>query len=94
MHRDVRLRAATRTIYDACYPSEEWTSVGFDEAERCGTVHYRQAVAAAQQARCVMPMQASNCLCSHRHDKAEGRPPSTSQVITSQARSPPCSRTT
>jgi len=49
--QDQRLRAAARAIYDACYPSEYWAPVGFDEAERYRTVHYRQAVGAAQQAR-------------------------------------------
>lgn len=51
MQHDVRLRAAARAIYDACYPSEEWAPVGFEEAERCRTVHYRQAVGAAIEAR-------------------------------------------
>jgi hypothetical protein len=51
MQHDVRLRAAVRAIYNACYPSEEWTPVGFEEAERRGTVHYRQAVEAAIVAR-------------------------------------------
>jgi hypothetical protein len=54
MEHDLRLRAAARAIYDACYPTEEWAPCGFDEAERCGTVHYRQAVGAAQQARSVL----------------------------------------
>lgn len=54
MEHDLRLRAAARAIYDTCYPSEEWTPVDFDEAERCRTVHYRQAVGAAQQARAVL----------------------------------------
>jgi len=57
MQHDVRLRAAARAIYDACYPSEEWTPVSFDEAERCGTIHYRQAVGAAQAARTVLACQ-------------------------------------
>ncbi|MHA6723798.1 hypothetical protein [Sphingomonas sp. RS2018] len=57
MEHDLRLRAAARAIYDACYPSDEWAPVGFDEAERCSTVHYRQAVAAAQQARAVLAAQ-------------------------------------
>jgi hypothetical protein len=35
MQHDVRLRAAARAIFDACYPSDEWSPVGFDEAERC-----------------------------------------------------------
>lgn len=54
MEHDLRLRATARAIYDACYPSEEWAPVGFDEAERYRTVHYRQAVEAAQQARSVL----------------------------------------
>jgi hypothetical protein len=51
MEHNLQLRAAARAIYDACYPSKEWAPVGFDEAERFRTVHYRQAVGAAQQAR-------------------------------------------
>lgn len=51
MQHDVQLRAAARAIFDTCYPCEEWSPVGFDEAERHGTIHYRQAVEAAQQAR-------------------------------------------
>lgn len=57
MGHGLRLRAAARAIYDACYPSEEWAPVGFDEAERCRTIHYRQAVGAAQQARAVLASQ-------------------------------------
>jgi len=53
MEHDLRLRAAARAIFDACYPSEEWNgATNFEEAERHGTVHYRQAVGAAQMARC------------------------------------------
>ena len=52
MEHDLRLRAAARAIYDACYPSDEWNgATGFEEAERFGTIHYRQAVGAAQLAR-------------------------------------------
>lgn len=51
MHHDMRLRAAARAIFDACYPSDDWSPVRFDEAERLRTVHYRQAVQAAQEAR-------------------------------------------
>lgn len=51
MQHDVRLRAAARAIYDACYPTDDWSPVGFDEAERCTAVHYRQAVEAARNAR-------------------------------------------
>ena len=54
VQHDVRLRAAARAIYDACYPGEEWAPVGFEEAERCGTVHYRQAVGAAIEARAAL----------------------------------------
>ncbi len=54
MGHDFKLRAAARAIYDACYPSEEWALFGFDEAERYGTVQYRQAVGAAQLARLVL----------------------------------------
>ncbi|WP_337459574.1 hypothetical protein [Sphingomonas elodea] len=51
MEHDLQLRAAARAIYDACYPSDEWAPFGFDEAERFRTIHYRQAVGAALQAR-------------------------------------------
>jgi len=54
MQHDVRLRAAARAIFDACYPSEDWSPVSFEEAERCGTVHYRQAVEAARSARTLL----------------------------------------
>jgi hypothetical protein len=58
MQHDLRLRAAARAIYDACYPTEDWAPVGFEEAERYRTIHYRQAVGAAQQARYVLADQA------------------------------------
>lgn len=51
LQHDQQLRAAARAIYDTVYPSEEWAPVGFEEAEKFGTVHYRNAVAAAQIAR-------------------------------------------
>jgi hypothetical protein len=51
MQHDAALRAAARDIYEAVYPGEEWAPVPFDQAERFGTVHYRQAVEAAQRAR-------------------------------------------
>lgn len=54
MQHDLRLRAAARVIYDSVYPSGEWSPTGFDEAERHGTVYYRQAVEAAQRARGVL----------------------------------------
>ncbi len=54
MLHDLRLREAAREIYEAVYPGEEWTPVGFDEAERHGTVHYRQAVQAARRARPIL----------------------------------------
>lgn len=54
VQHDVRLRAAARAIYDACYPGDEWAPVGFEEAKRHGTVHYRQAVGAAMEARALL----------------------------------------
>ena len=54
MEHDFLLRAAARAIYDAWYPNEEWSPTRFDEAEHFGTVHYRQAVDAALQARAVL----------------------------------------
>lgn len=54
LRHDLRLRAAASLIYDAVYPGAEWTPVGFDEAERLQTVHYRQAVEAALLARPVL----------------------------------------
>ena len=42
------LREAARAIYNTVYPSEEWTPIKFDEAERLETVHYRNAVTAAR----------------------------------------------
>lgn len=53
MQHDPLLRAIARAVYDACYPTEEWAPVGFDEAERKGTIHYRQAVDAALHARAI-----------------------------------------
>lgn len=50
MQHDPLLRAMARAIFDACYPAE-WSPVGFVEAERFGTIQYRQAVDAARQAR-------------------------------------------
>nr|WP_208404853.1 hypothetical protein [Sphingobium vermicomposti] len=47
-HHQAPLRAAARVIYETVYPSEEWTPVPFDEAERLQTVHYRNAVSAAR----------------------------------------------
>ena len=54
MEHDLQLRAAARAIYDACYPTEDWSPLGFDEAERLRTVHYRQAVGAAHHARAAL----------------------------------------
>ena len=51
LDHDHQLRAAARAIYDAVSPGEEWTPVPFAEAEKFGTVQYRNAVAAAQIAR-------------------------------------------
>jgi hypothetical protein len=51
MRHDLRLRAAARAIFETVYPTDDWTPVCFDEAERHGTVHYRQAVDAARRAQ-------------------------------------------
>lgn len=50
MQHNVALREAARAIYESVYLGEEWTPVPFDEAERFGTVHYRNAVDAARRA--------------------------------------------
>jgi hypothetical protein len=49
MQHDVRLRAAARAIFDACFSAE--APVGFDEAERLGSAPYRHAVDVAIQVR-------------------------------------------
>ena len=54
MQHDLRLRAAARVIYDNVYPPVDAVQFSFDEAERFGTVVYRQAVGAAQDARSVL----------------------------------------
>lgn len=51
MQHDVRMREAARAIYNAVYRGDEWSPVTFDEAEQHQSVHYRNAVAAAQVAR-------------------------------------------
>ena len=51
MQQDPLLRAMARATYDACYPTEDWAPVRFDEAERLGTIHYRQAVEAVLRTR-------------------------------------------
>ncbi|MBS0483172.1 MAG: hypothetical protein JSR96_13710 [Proteobacteria bacterium] len=50
MQHDLALREAARAIYESVYPGEEWTRLPFDQAERFGTVHYRNAVDAARRA--------------------------------------------
>lgn len=57
MQHDLRLRAAARAIYDNVYPAVGPAPFTFDEAERFGTVEYRQAVGAAQDARSVLAAQ-------------------------------------
>jgi hypothetical protein len=57
MQHDLRLRAAARVIYDNVYPPADAEPFSFDEAERFGTVEYRQAVGAAQDARLVLAAQ-------------------------------------
>jgi hypothetical protein len=54
MQHDPRLRAAARAIYDACYPTEEWSELSFAEAEKYATVQYRQAVDGALAARAIL----------------------------------------
>ncbi len=51
---DPTLRETAHAIYDTVYPTDEWTPVPFAEAERFGTIHYRQAVDAAIMARTVL----------------------------------------
>ena len=50
MQHDQLLRAIARDIFEVCYP-DDWSPVGYEEAERLGTIHYRQAVEAAQRVR-------------------------------------------
>lgn len=50
MRHDLRLRAAARAIYDACFPTEDTAPAGFDDAERFTTIHCRRAVEAARLA--------------------------------------------
>jgi len=54
MRHDTQLRAAAKAIYDEVYPSDDWSLLPFEEAERYSTVHYRQAVGAAQRAIAVL----------------------------------------
>jgi hypothetical protein len=54
MQHDLRLRAAARAIYDNVNPAVDPAPFSFDEAERFGTMEYRQAVGAAQVARSVL----------------------------------------
>ncbi len=46
--------AAARVIYKTVYPFIESAPIGFEEAERYGTVPYRQAVGAARDARAAL----------------------------------------
>jgi hypothetical protein len=57
MQHDLRLRAAARVIYDNVYSPVDPAPFSFDEAERFGTVEYRQAVGAPQDARLVLAAQ-------------------------------------
>lgn len=54
MQHDLQLRAAAKAIYDEVYPSDDWSPLPFEDAERYGTIHYRQAVGAAQRAKAVL----------------------------------------
>lgn len=62
MQHDPALRTAARVIYEEVYPTEDWTPVGFEEAERLRTVHYRQAVGAAMRARSLLVPAGSQLL--------------------------------
>jgi hypothetical protein len=57
MQHDLRLRAAARAIYDNVYPPVDLAPFSLNIAERFGTVEYRQAVGAAQDARSVLTVQ-------------------------------------
>lgn len=54
MHHDTQLRAAAKAIYDEVYPSDDWSPLPFEDAERYGTTHYRKAVGAALRAKAVL----------------------------------------
>ncbi len=57
MRQDAALRDAARAIYDSVYPTDELAPVGFEDAERYRTIHYRRAVQAAQEARAAFTPQ-------------------------------------
>jgi hypothetical protein len=57
VQHDLQLRAAARAIYDVCFRADDGARFSFDQAERYGTDHYRQAIGAAQQARSVLNSQ-------------------------------------
>ena len=61
MRQDTALRAAARAIYDAVYPTDELAPVGFEDAERFATIHYRRAVQAAQEARAALAEPGRQC---------------------------------
>lgn len=54
MQHDAGIRMIARAIYHEVYPFEEWAPYAFEEAERLDTIHYRQAVGAAQTARALI----------------------------------------
>ncbi len=51
---DAALRSTARAIYDTVYPTDDRVPFDFDDAERYGTIHYRQAVDAAIEARAAL----------------------------------------
>lgn len=60
---------AARAINGAYYPSDEWAPLPFDEAERYGTVHYRQAVDGALAAHACLTAAGEQLNCMlHRTD--------------------------
>ncbi|KQM21689.1 hypothetical protein ASE73_15010 [Sphingomonas sp. Leaf24] len=54
MQHDPQMRAAALAVYEACYPTDDWARLDFDDAERHRTVEYRQSVDAARQVRSVL----------------------------------------
>ena len=65
---DAGLRKAAAAIYEAVYPTEEWTPVPFADAERLDTVHYRNAVNAA---RFFQPVEQGTLLLRRTNPAAE-----------------------
>lgn len=54
MQHDSQMRAAAQAVYEACYPSDDWARLPFEDAERHRAVEYRQSVDAVRQLRSVL----------------------------------------